>query len=85
VEQVDHGIDDLSQCLRFQDAHLGLHEVMVRCEQLAGSRLARPLQSALAKAPVGQHGRAYIGVRIAGDVAQNPVASSGLCEDHRWA
>lgn len=64
-----------------EDIKEGLHRSRVS-EQRARARVTRHPQGSAAKAVIGQCDCLRITIRVAGKPAQNPVALSGICQNH---
>jgi hypothetical protein len=64
-------------------SHRALEQGLVRREQLAGAREAQALQATFVKVGFCQRHGKRISVRVAGDLAQEPIATPSISQQQR--
>jgi hypothetical protein len=74
--------DNAAKRSRLQYTCYALHQIAARREEFPGPRITRDLKRTLLKIRSLQNNRGTVGVRLAGHLAQNPVAAPGVGKHH---
>ncbi len=83
AEDVDYGIHYGSQPCFLQSARNALNQRGVGREKLAGAGIARPIQSARSEIGFGDRYCLLIGIGVAGNLTEDPVASLNSGKNNR--
>jgi hypothetical protein len=83
VEDPQHAGSHPGERLRLESAGIGMEQGHVSLEQLSRPREARHAETTLVEVFCGDFDRLVVAIRLAGHLAENPIAPAGIGENDR--